>query len=141
MSVRDGGKSSQLDFENRSITRIEHLTLTASDVGQVNAHDLHGAALCILLVERMVLFDRGLHLSLKDRDSLVQQKRVLAQRAHRGKVVRDKYQRGSIASKLAHLGKAFLLEVVISHAEHLVYDQYFGIDMRSHGEAQPGMHA
>src|SRR5277367_894369 len=55
--------------------------------------------------------------------------------------MRNEDHGGATAKNLVHFLEASILKHDIADAQHFVHDQDVGIDVRRHGEPQPGVHA
>jgi hypothetical protein len=55
--------------------------------------------------------------------------------------VADEEHRATVTRNVAHSAQALPLEFGIAGRQDFVYEEYFGLEMGSHGECQPHIHA
>src|SRR4051794_20932896 len=73
-------------------------------------------------------------------DAVPQQESSVAQALHRGCVVRHEYDRAAALLELEDLSEALALKLLVADGEHLVEQQYVGVDMRRDRETEPHVH-
>jgi hypothetical protein len=73
--------------------------------------------------------------------AVLDQKRPVAQHINRRHVVGHEQDGATLFADILHLVDAFLLECRVAHGQHFIHDQYFGLQMRGHGEGQSHGHA
>ena len=106
----------------------------AGNIGQIVVDHIH--------IGRVHIDGNGLlHISVKDDLALVQHDTAAAELADGGHIVADIQHRAAVLiGDIAHLAKAFLLELHIADRQHLVHDHDLAVEVGGHGKGQLDKH-